>query len=131
MANPANLTVTNLVANDDVAQPVGDTIDTDGTVPILNADLLGASERLIIEVTNDDAVNGLDVTILHGDNPPAVREGVGNLAVAIAASGVAIIGPLEGARFLQDDGDIDVQFATDGGANAAATVRTYLLPKTA
>lgn len=130
MANPANLTVTDLVANDDVAQPVGDTIDTDGIVPILDADLGGASDRLIIEVTNDDGVNGLDVTVLHGDNPPAVREGVGSLEVAIAASDVALIGPLEAARFLQAAGDIDVQFATDGGANASATVRAYLLPKT-
>lgn len=129
MANPANLTVTDLTANDLTAQPVGDTIDTDGTVPILAADLSGATDRLLIEITNDDAVNGLDVTVEHGDNPPAVREGVGSLAESLAASGVGILGPLEGARFLQNDGTLRIAFATDGGANAAATVRAYLLPK--
>lgn len=129
MANPANLTVTDLVANAGAAQPAGNTIDTDGVVPILAADLNGATDRLIIEVTNDDAVNGLDVTVQHGDNPPAVRESLGDLVVAIAASGVTIVGPLESARFLQDDGTLQVAFASDGGANASATVRAALLPK--
>lgn len=129
MANPASLTVNDLVANGAMAQPLGDTIDTDGTVPILAAEHGGATGRLLIEVTNGDAVNGLDVTIIHGANPPAVREGIGNLEVAIPASGVVYIGPLEGARFLQNNGTLQVGFATDGGANAAATVRVARLPK--
>lgn len=129
MANPAKLTVNPLAPNSALAQPVGDTIDTDGIVPILAADHRGASGRLLIEVTNGDAVNGLDVIIVHGDNPPAAREGIGDLVVAIPASGVTYIGPLESARFMQADGSLQVGFATDGGANAAATVRVALLPK--
>lgn len=129
MANPANLTVTQFDINAAIPQPVGDTIGTDGTVPILADDLSGATGRLLVEVTNDDAVNGLDVTVVHGDNPPAVREGIGSLETALAASGVALIGPLESARFIQSDGSLDIAFASDGGVAAAATVRTYLLPK--
>lgn len=129
MANPAKLTVNALVANGSVGQPAGDTIDTDGVVPILAADHRGASGRLLIEVTNGDAVNGLDVTIVHGDNPPAAREGIGDLVVAIPASGVTYIGPLESARFMQADGSLQVGFDSDGGANATATVRAALLPK--
>lgn len=129
MANPEKLTVTALVANAAGPQPVGDTIDTDGIVPIATEDYLGASGRLLIEVTNDDAMNGLDVTIIHGVNPPAVREGLGDLEVAVPASGTVYIGPLESARFAQVDGSLSVQFASDGGANASATVRVALLPK--
>lgn len=130
MANPANLTITPLVANAGAAQPVGDVIDTDGVVPYLAADLAGATDRLVIEVTNTDLANGLDVTIEHGDMPPAYREGLGNLEVAIVAGGVAYIGPLESGRFMQGNGTLRVWFATDGGANAAAVVRAALLPKT-
>lgn len=130
MANPANLTVTPLVANAGLARPGGDTINTDGTVPILAADLHGATDRLLIEVTNDDTLHGLNVTVVHGQNPPAVRESLGSLTVALAASAVRLIGPLESARFIQADGTLDVAFATVGGTTAA-TVRCYLLPEAA
>lgn len=129
MANPANLTVTAKAANAGIVQPAGSTIDTDGTVPILAADLDGACDRLLLHVTNGDGANGLTVTIEHGDNPPAVRESLGNLAVSLAASAVSVIGPFDGSRFLQNDGTFRVAFATVGGANATATVRSYLLPK--
>jgi len=129
MANPANLTVTELVANAASPQPAGDTIDTDGTVPILAADLKGATDRLILEVTNDDVADGLIVTVLHGDNPPAVRESLGDLTTTIASGDTVSIGPLESARFIQADGTLQVAFESDGGANASATVRAALLPK--
>jgi hypothetical protein len=129
MANPANLTVTDLVANDMVAQPVADVIDTDGLVPILAADLGGATGRIVIEVVNGDAVNALDVTVVHGENPPAVREGIGSHVERLVASGAGIFGPYESARFINADGTLDVGFATVLGVNAAATVRVYLLPK--
>ena len=131
MANPANLTVTDLVANAGLAQPLGDTIDSDGTVPVLAGDLAGATDRLVLHITNTDAVNKLNVTVVHGQNPPAVRESLGSLTVQLVASGVALIGPLESARFLQADGTLDVAFATVGGVNAAATARCYLLPRAA
>ena len=129
MANPANLTVTDLVIDDSIVRPAGDTIDTDGIVPILAADLGGASHRLLIEVTNNDAANTLVVTIAAGQNPPAVREALGDYEVTLLGSGVELIGPLESARFMQNDGTIDVAFEETGVGDAEATVRAYLLPK--
>ena len=129
MANPEALTVTDLVANSSLARPAADAIDTNGTVPIAAADLKGAAERLVIEVTEDNT-RALTVTIAAGDNPPSVRQGKGALTVAIAQNACKLIGPLEPARFLQDDGTINVTFTGTGGA-ADASVRTYLLPKSA
>lgn len=129
MANPEALTVTDLTANGSVAQPTADTIDTNGTVPIAAADILGATDRLVLEVTESN-VRALTVKVLQGDNPPAVRTGVGDLEVAIAQNACKVIGPLEGARFLQSDGTVDVTFTGTGGA-ASAGVRAYLLPKSA
>lgn len=127
MANPAKLTVTSLSVNGGALRGAGDAIDTDGMVPIAAADYGGAMGRLLIEVTEDN-VRALTVTIAPGDNPPAVRQGLGNLAVSVAQNTARIIGPLEAARFMQNNGTIEVTFAGTGGA-ATAHVRTYLLPK--
>lgn len=53
------------------------------------------------------------VTVLAGDNPPAQSAGQGNLAAVSVADGDAsyaaeIIGGLESARFLQDNGTLRV-----------------------
>ena len=127
MANPAKLTVTPLTVNGNALRGAGDAIDTSGTVPVAAADYGGAMGRLLIEVTEDN-VRALTVTVLHGDNPPAVREVLGDLAVAVAQNTTRVIGPLESARFMQDDGTIQVTFTGTGGA-ATCHVRTYLLPK--
>lgn len=129
MANPDKLTVSALAGNAFIERPAGDTIDTDGVVPVAAADFNGASDRLIFEVTNLDGTNGLIVTVASGDYPPAARASLGDLVVNVDASGVVIIGPLESARFMQDDGTLRIGFESDGGANASATVRTVLLPK--
>ena len=127
MANPASLTVTDLTVNANVARPAGDAIDTNGMVPILAADLGGSTGRLVIEVTEDN-VRALTVVIGHGDNPPAVREGLGDLSVSVVQAASRLIGPLESARFIQNDGRVEVTFTGTAGA-ATCHVRTYLLPK--
>ena len=108
MANPASFNITDLALDAYITQPAVQTIDTNGTVPIAAG---GMTDHLFIEVINtDDAA--LTVTVKAGDYPPAARAGIGDLAVAMAASGTAtdkrIIGPLESARFAQDDGSINV-----------------------
>lgn len=132
MANPEKLTVTEFEANAINAMPAdvaGNSIDTNGSVPIKQADFGGAGGRLLIHVINA-ATRTLTVTVEHGDNPPAVRAGVGDLqnAVAIATSAAVFIGPLETARFQDSDGDINVTFTGTGGA-AVCRARVYLLPK--
>lgn len=131
MANPATLTVTDLAANGSVTQPAADAIDTNGTVPL---EAGGAMERVMLEVVNtDDAA--LTVTIKAGsEGAGAGRAGIGDMAVALPATGNAgankIIGPFEGARFQQTGGAISVQFQAASGA-PAASVRVYRLPKSA
>lgn len=129
MANPAALTINALAANSVISLPTAQAIDTNGTVPINNP---GRTDLLIIEVVNgDDAA--LTVAVKAGDNPPAHRQGVGDLSVALAASGGGatasrMIGPFEAQRFLQDDDTINVTFTAATG-EPAASVRVYQLPK--
>lgn len=128
MANPASLTINDLTANSVISQPTAQAIDTSGTVPINS---VKRPHLIIIEVVNtDDAA--LTVLVKAGDNPPAQRQGLGDLSVALAATGggataARIIGPFEAARFMQDDGRIDVTFTPATGA-PAASVRVYRLP---
>lgn len=128
MANPASLTINALSANSVISLPTAQAIDTTGTVPINS---VKRSHLLIIEVVNtDDAA--LTVLVKAGDNPPAHRAGLGDLSVALAASGGGatasrMIGPFEAARFMQDDGRIDVTFTPATGA-PACSVRVYQLP---
>lgn len=124
MANPAEITITELTKNGQIARPAGSAIDTAGMVPI-NAD--GKVDRMIIEVTNTNA-NALTVTIGAADNPPGLQA-KSLVSSAIAQNGVAIFGPFESSQFLQsgaDPGELHVSFA---GTAVAATVRCYRLPK--
>ncbi len=128
MANPATLTVTDLVANGSVTQPAVNTIDTTGTVP---AAVAGAAERVVIEVVNAAAA-ALTVKIKGGvEGAGAIRGSIGDVSVALAASGSAgdkkIIGPFESARFVQADGKLNVEF-TPASGSPNATVRLYRLP---
>lgn len=129
MANPSSLTITDLTRDAAVSLPTAQAIDTNGTVPIAAG---GNTGRLLIEVVNtDDAA--LTVLVKAGDNPPALRSGLGDLSVALAATGGGatasrLIGPFEAARFCQDDGSINVTFTAATGA-PAASVRVYRLPK--
>jgi hypothetical protein len=129
MANPSTLTITELTRNAATSRPTVDTIDTNGTVPIVAG---SSTDRMVIEVVNaDDAA--LTVLIKAGDNPPALRAGQGDLSVALAATGGGatssrMIGPFESGRFAKNDGDIDVTFTAATGA-PNAQVRVYRLPK--
>lgn len=131
MANPAALTVTTLTANAATAQPAANTIDTNGSVP---AAIESQHEHVILEVVNaDDAA--LTVTVESGsESAGAMRSGLGDLTVALSASGGGtdkkIIGPFEPARFMQADGKLLVTFAAATGA-PNATVRCYRLPRSA
>ena len=127
MANPSKLTVNDLVAHDKIAYPSGDAIDTAGTVPIKAVDLEGRADLLVLDVTETGTTNTFVLTFKAGDNPPAIRAPVGDLEISLAASEHKVIGPLEAARFLKNDGDIDVAFSSDG--TPAGTVRVYRLPK--
>jgi hypothetical protein len=85
----------------------------------------GGLGALVIRVAN---TNGSDrvITVKAGDDPPAHQAPIGDLAVTVAAtSGVELIGPLETARFLQDDGTIHIDLA----ASFAGSIEIYSFPK--
>lgn len=120
------VTVTSLAKNTGTAEAAGTTADTTNDhVITLPAGI--NSEHILIRLAN---TNGSDrvATILAGDNPPALSSGLGNLDVTVpATSGVMWVGPLESARFQQDDGTILVDLA----ASFAGTVTAYSIPKSA
>lgn len=128
MANPSSFTINSLSANSVISLPTAQAVDTNGTVPINDVE---RADRIIVEVVNtDDAA--LTVLVKAGDYPPAQRAGLGDLSVALAATGGGatasrMIGPFESARFMQSDGRIDLTFTAATGS-PAASVRVYRLP---
>lgn len=130
MANATAISITSLTPDSaGVAQPTADVLDTGTSAVTLAADVGGQSELVILEVTNNaaSAVN-LTVSVLAGDNPPAQRAGLGNLDTVLAQNAVKIIGPLESARFIQDDGKLNVKF-TPASGTLAASIRCYKIPR--
>lgn len=124
MANPASITITELLKDGAQNQPSTQAIDTTGNVPVNAAGLV---DRLILEVINLAAVV-LTVTVKAGTGDQALI--AADLAVSMAATGTAtdkrIIGPFEAARFMKADGSIDVNFNPASGS-PNATVRCYRL----
>lgn len=70
------------------------------------------------------------VTIKAGDSPPADAAGQGDLVVSFTAGNVTpqvkTIGPLESARFMQNDGTVNVDVA----ASMTGTVTLLRVPRT-
>lgn len=118
------LTVNALVPNSSISEAAGDTADptNDHYIPAGYQ-----PEELLIRFAN---TNGSDrvATVAAGDDPPAASAGQGNLDVTVpATTGVKWVGGLTGARFLQNDGTINIDLA----ASFAGTVTVYHLPRTA
>jgi hypothetical protein len=124
MANPANLTINTLTRDDSIQKPTAQTVDTNGDID--TDDIGGESDVLWLELVNS-AAQAITVTAKAGDNPPAVRSGVGDLACTCAATGSGaasqIFGPFEAAHFVQSTGKLTFNFqAASGSPNLAVTV---------
>lgn len=131
MANAAAITVTALTANTaGVAPPTADVLDTGTAAVTLPADVGGSGMVLFEFVSNHASAVNTTFSILAGDNPPAQRAGLGNLDTVVAQNATKLVGPLETARFIQDDGKINVK-VTPASGTIAATIRCYKFPKTA
>ena len=130
MANATAITVTSLTPDSaGVTQPTADVLDTGTAAVTLAAAVGGLSELVVLEVKNTaGAANNLTVSVLAGDNPPAQRAGLGSLDTVIAQNATAIIGPFESARFIQDDGKLNVTFTPASGTIGAA-IRCYKIPR--
>jgi hypothetical protein len=111
----------NLVANSNLTDPAGTTIDQ------ANGMYIAATrpELTLLRVANTNGSNRV-VTIKAGTNPPALAAGQGDLAVTVAATtGVQWIGPFESGRFIQSDGTINIDFA----ASFAGTITAFKVPR--
>jgi len=124
MANPANLTVNTLTRDAAIQKPAVQTVDTNGTINIPG--LGSETTHLWLDLVNA-AAQAITVTAKAGVNPPAMRTGIGDLAVTCAATGSGaasqILGPFEPARFVKADGSMDINFqAASGSPNLAVIV---------
>lgn len=115
------VTYSSLAANSNLSDPAGTTLDATNDHVIAAA----KPELTILRVTN---TNGTDriITIKAGDSPPALAQGLGDLAVTVAAtSGVQWLGPFESGRFLQSDGTMEI----DVVASHTGTITAFLMTR--
>jgi hypothetical protein len=83
----------------------------------------GETRRLIVHVKNS-AGSSKNVTIKAGVYPPAFRQGIGDVVVAVANSGEQLI-IVESARHVQSDGSIWLDYES----GMTGTAFAYQLPK--
>lgn len=113
--------ITALTLNDGVAAATGTAINTTNGAYI---DLAGyKGKNILVEVTNT-AGSAYDVTFKAGDNPPAFRNGLGDLVEEVALTSGDRFFCLETARFMQNDGKIYADFET----SMTGKIKAYALP---
>ncbi|MFJ6659705.1 hypothetical protein ACIQNG_25630 [Streptomyces sp. NPDC091377] len=117
----------NLLPNADIADPAG----TPTNAGAGNGHVIPAAGpgRAVPELTLLRVVAGATggaVTVLAGDNPPAIAAGMGNLVVAVGSSATRWIGPFESGRFLQNDGTMLVDIAT---GFVAGSITAFRVPR--
>lgn len=83
----------------------------------------GKTKLYLIHVKNTNGSNRV-ATVSAGDNPPAFRAGIGDLAVTVAATDGEQMIIVESDRFVQGNGDINIDIA----ASMAGTIAVYKLP---
>lgn len=94
-------------ANSSITTPAGTTADPTNGHVISGARL----RKLLIRATNTDA-SARVLTVKAGYAWAGGANGAGDLAVSVpATTGDVLVGPLEGARFAQANGDIYVDLA--------------------
>ena len=66
-----------------------------------------AGEKLVFFLTEQDGNGTATATFTAGDNPPSHLAGLGTLAITIPANDAVMVA-IEVARFLQDDGTVEI-----------------------
>ena len=111
------------VANAFLADPTGDAVTQANGNYIASGD---KSEQIIVRVTQTAAA-AKTITIKKGVNPPALAAGQGDFVSApLAQNAVGWYGPFTSSRFLQDNGQILIDY--EDGFTGSATY--FVLPKT-
>jgi hypothetical protein len=99
--------ITDLPTGVGTATPAGTTVvQANGA----NIAAIKDAARLVVRLTQTSGAPVV-ATFKAGVNPPAVRKGIGDLAVSVPATTGDVMVTLESARFLQADGSINVDFA--------------------
>lgn len=118
----------NLLPNADIADPAGTALNPGAgnghTIPTAGPNAKAVPELTLLRVTV--GATGGDITVLAGDNPPALASGLGNLVVNVAANTTRWIGPFESGRFLQNDGTLLVDVAS---AVVPGTITAFKVPR--
>lgn len=128
MANATAITVNDLEANGELADPTPDALDTGTAAVTLYADIDSNTRAVFFRVKNTAAAN-MTPSVVAGDNPPAQRAGLGAFdATALAQNAVVWLGPFESARFAQDNGKIGITF-TPASGTIGAEVTCFRIPK--
>lgn len=128
MANATAITVRDLNANSELADPTPDVLDTGTAAVVLPCALGGKTDRTIFRVKNTGA-QLMTVSVGAGDNPPAQRAGLGAFgATALAQNAIAYLGPFESGRFGHDDGDLELTF-TPASGTIGVEITALRIPK--
>jgi hypothetical protein len=96
--------VTDLTASTSLVDPAGTTADQPNGHTVSGG---ARPETLVLRVSNSTA-GALNATVKAGTQPLAESGGQGDLVVSVPATGAVFIGPLESARFLQNDGSLSL-----------------------
>lgn len=111
-----NIPLSEFTANAETSDPAGTAADETNDHNITGAPL----EEIVLRVVLDTAGDAATVTVKAGDNPPALSAGQGDLAVTCSDNATSWIGPFESARFMQDDGSMDVDIDDETGVTITA-----------
>lgn len=115
-----NVPVTDLTTATSTADPAGTTAD-----PTNGHTITGVRPEVLVFRVKNTTAGSLNAIVRAGSQPLAPSSGQGDLTVAVAAGATVFIGPLESARFLQNDGSIslDLQATFTGTVTAFRTNR--------
>ena len=110
------ITVTDLTAATSVANPAGTAADqANGHV------ISGTRPEVLVLRVNNTAGTAKNVIVRAGTFPIAGSSGQGDLTVQVpATTGSVLVGPLESARFLQNDGTVSVDLESGFAGTIAA-----------
>lgn len=129
MANATAITVNAMTAETVLTQPTADVLDTGTAAVTIGVTPDGDSHRLLLEFTNTAAAaDTMTVSILAGDNPPAMANAAGAATFTVAQNAVRYI-VVDSGIHMQDNGAINVTVTPASTKTQTATIRAYKLPK--
>lgn len=117
------ITINSMAFNTATADPAGTSADATNDHVITPTKPIS---KILLRVSHT-AASEKDLTVLAGDNPPAVAAGQGNLEVAFAAGNVTPVVKwfvLSSDRFQQDNGEIHI----DLESGFTGTLTAFLMP---